>query len=118
VLLSALLPGHQPLWRLFSPTFYRFGALERAGGQVLGVVPADASVVAQTNVAPHLSHRASLYQLTPDAPPADYVIAVEGRSTWPVATFQEIRALLDERRRQGYRVVFEQDGWIVLRRAR
>ena len=112
------LPGHQPLWRLFSPALYRFGALERAGRQALAVVPADASVVAQVNVAPHLSHRASLYQLTPDAPPADYVIAVEGRSTWPVATFQEIRALLDERQRQGYRVVFEQDGWIVLRRAR
>lgn len=118
VLLSALLPGHQPLWRLFSPALYRFGALERAGRQVLAVVPADASVVAQTNVAPHFSHRASLYRLMPDAPPADYVIAVEGRSTWPVATFQEIRGLLDERQRQGYRVVFEQDGWIVLRRAR
>ena len=46
------------------------------------------------------------------------VIAVEGRSTWPVASFPEIRALLDERQRQGYRVAFEQDGWIVLRRAR
>jgi hypothetical protein len=118
VVLSAFLPGHQPLWRLFSPGFYRFGAIERAGRQALSIVPADASVVAQTSVAPHLSHRIFLYQLAPDAPPADYVIAVEGRSTWPVATFQGIRALLDERQRLGYRVVFEQDGWIVLRSAR
>ena len=45
------------------------------------------------------------------------MIAVDGRDTWPVASFQEIRGLLDERQRQGYRVVFGQDGWIVLRRA-
>jgi uncharacterized membrane protein len=56
VLLAAFVPGHQPLWRLFSPTSYRFGALERAGRDALRLIPADASVVAQANVAPHLSH--------------------------------------------------------------
>jgi uncharacterized membrane protein len=118
VVLAAFLPGHQPLWRISSPALYRFSALDRAGREALRLVPADASVVAQTNVAPHLSHRAFLYLLAPDAPEADFVIAVEGRSTWPVASFREIRALLDERQRRGYRVVFEQDGWIVMQRGR
>jgi uncharacterized membrane protein len=117
VLLAALVPGHQPLWRLFSPAYYRLGALERAGGDALSLVPADASVVAQTNVAPHLSHRTSLYRLDPQAPDTDYVIAVDGRSTWPLANFQEIRNLLQERQRRGYRVVFDREGWIVLERA-
>jgi uncharacterized membrane protein len=116
VLLAALLPGHQPLWRLFSPAFYHFGALERAGRDALILIPANASVVAQTNVAPHLSHRASLYRLDPQAPDADYVIAVDGRSTWPLANFQDIRNLLQERQRRGYRVVFDREGWIVLQR--
>jgi uncharacterized membrane protein len=116
VLLAAFLPGHQPLWRIFSPAFYRVSAIDRAGVQALGVVPPGASVVAQTNIAPHMSHRFLLYQLAPHAPDADYVIAVEEHDTWPVASFQEIRGLLDERQRQGYRIVFGQDGWIVLRR--
>jgi uncharacterized membrane protein len=118
VLLAALLPGHQPLWRLFSPPLYRFGALERAGRDALRLVPADAAVVAQTNVTPHLSHRSSLYRLDPQAPDADYVIAVDGRSPWPLANFQEVRNLLLDRQRRGYRVVFERAGWIVLQRTR
>jgi uncharacterized membrane protein len=118
VVLAALLPGHQPLWRLFSPASYHFGALEHAGRDALGLIPADASVVAQTNVAPHLSHRASLYRLDPRAPDADYVIAVDGRSPWPLANFQDIRTLLQERQQRGYQVVFERDGWIVLQRPR
>jgi uncharacterized membrane protein len=117
VVLAAFLPGHQPVWRIFSPAFYRGSAIDRAGGEALSVIPAGASVVAQTNIAPHMSHRALIYQLAPHAPEADYVIAVEGRDTWPVATFEEIRGLLDERQRQGYRLVFGRDGWIVLQRA-
>jgi uncharacterized membrane protein len=117
VVLAAFLPGHQPLWRIVSPAFYRTSAIDRAGSDALRVVPAEASVVAQTNIAPHLSHRALLYQLAPHAPDADYVIAVEEHDPWPVATFAEIRLLINERERQGYRVVFGRDGWIVLRRA-
>jgi uncharacterized membrane protein len=118
VLLAALLPGRQPLWRLFSPAFYHVGVLERAGRDALRLIPADASVVAQTNLTPHLSHRSSLYRLDSEAPDADYVIAVDGRSPWPLANFQDIRSLLDERQRRGYGVVFEREGWIVLQRTR
>jgi uncharacterized membrane protein len=118
VLLAALLPGHQPLWRLFSPRSYHFGALERTGRDALRLVPDHAPVVAQTNVAPHLSHRAELYRLDSEAPEADYVIAVDGRSTWPVGNFAGVRDLLRERQRRGYETVFERDGWIVLQRVR
>ena len=116
VLLASLLPGHQPLWRLLSPAVYRFGPIERAGRDALDQIPAGASVVAQTCVAPHLSHRTQLYRLDADAPDADYVIAVDGRSPWPLAGFREIRDLLDERQRRGYTVAFARDGWVLLRR--
>jgi uncharacterized membrane protein len=117
VILAAFLPGHQPLWAIFAPVSYRFGALERAGVVALQLLPAHASVVAQTNVAAHLSHRVFLYRLDATAPDADYVIAVAGRSPWPLARFEDVRNLLDERQRGGYRVVFDQSGWIVLQRA-
>jgi uncharacterized membrane protein len=118
VLFAALLPGHQPLWRLFSSKLYQFGAIEHASREALSLVPADASVVAQTCIAPHLSHRTALFPLDSSAPDADYVIAVDERSPWPLSSFLEIRSLLAERRRHGYMVVFDRNGWIVLSRTR
>ena len=86
VLLASLLPGHQPLWRLLSPKPYRFDTIDRTGPEAMGVVPPDAPVIAQTAVAPHLTHRKDLFRLDPQAPEADYVIAVPERSPWPNAT--------------------------------
>ncbi|PYR20822.1 MAG: hypothetical protein DMF94_10300 [Acidobacteria bacterium] len=116
VLLASLLPGHQPLWRLFSSRPYLFDAIDRTGPDAIGVVPPDASVVAQTAVAPHMAHRHDLFRLDPEGRDADYVIAVPDRSPWPNLTAADVRALLDERRRRGYAVIFERDGWVVLRR--
>jgi uncharacterized membrane protein len=117
VLFASLLPGHQPLWRLLSPRTYQFGAVERAGRDAIAAIPIDASVVAQTVVAPHLSHRQDLFRLDPSAPDASYVIAVFERTPWPNASFADIRALLAARQARGYAVVFERDGWVVLRRS-
>ena len=118
VLFAALLPGHQPLWRLFSGKLYRFGPIEQGSREALSLIPADASVVAQTCIAPHLSHRNALFPLDTLAPDADYVIAVDERSPWPVSTLGEIRLLLAERQRHGYVVLFDRDGWVVLSRTR
>jgi uncharacterized membrane protein len=116
VLFAALLPGHQPLWRLFSSKLYRFGAIEHTSREALSLIPADASVVAQTCIAPHLSHRNALFRLDSLAPDADYVIAVDERSPWPFASFGEIRVLLAERQQHGYVVLFDRNGWVVLSR--
>jgi uncharacterized membrane protein len=113
---SAILPGHQPLWRLFSATLYRFGPIERAAPAALGLIPAEATVVAQTCVAPHLSHRSGLFRLDSDAPDADYVVAVRDRDPWPLVSDQDIQRLLAQRFEQGYVVAFARDGWLVLRR--
>ena len=95
---------------------YLFDPIDRTGPDAIGVVPPDASVVAQTAVAPHMAHRHDLFRLDPQGPDADYVIAVPERSPWPNATAADVRALLGERRRRGYAVIFERDGWVVLRR--
>jgi uncharacterized membrane protein len=116
VVFSAILPGHQPLWRLFSANTYRFGAIERSAPIALGLIPADATVVAQTCVAPHLAHRSGLFRLDADAPDADYVAAVRDRDPWPLASEQDIQRLLAQRLQRGYVIAFERDGWLVLRR--
>jgi hypothetical protein len=42
---------------------------------------------------------------------------VPARTPAPNATAPDAAALVDERRRRGYAVVFERDSWVVLRRA-
>ena len=82
----------------------------------LAAIPPDASVVAQSSVAPHLSHRRSIYVLDSRAPDADYVIACSTLNPWPAGRFDELQSLLDERRRRGYTTLLEADGWTVLKR--
>jgi len=112
---AAILPGHQPHWRLFASRTYTFGPAERAGRAAIARVPAEASLVAQTAIAPHLSHRRDLFMLQAGAPEAEYVIAMPRLSPWPNASAADVADLLAARRASGYHDVFERDGWIVLR---
>jgi uncharacterized membrane protein len=118
VLLSSLLPGHQPLWRLLSAKTYQQPSEAQTGYEAMARIPAGASVVAQAAIVPHLSRRNLIYMLDAHAPGADYVIAAADLNPWPAARFADVTPLLDERRRRGYTAVFEQDGWLVLRRNR
>jgi uncharacterized membrane protein len=115
---SSLLPGKQPLWRLFTPAHYVMSPFVRTGYRALGHVPPDASVVAQAALLPQLSQRHHVYVLEHEAPEldADFVIACAHLSPWPLSSNEELTQLLEGRRRRGYSVVFEEDGWTVLRR--
>ncbi len=116
LLLSALLPGHQPLWMVLSPMTYRQTTVARTGYEVLTLVPPDASVAAQAAVVPHMSQRARVYMLVPNAPDTDFVVAAADLSPWPSASYAEIAGLVAERRQRGYTTMFERDGWVLLRR--
>jgi len=111
----AIAPGRPRLWQIVTPRFYTFSAFERAGHRVVALVPPGASVVAQDAIAPHLSQRDRIYTLRPEAPDADFVVAAPALNPWPNADRQAVDALVDERRRAGYTVWHEEDGWIVLR---
>jgi uncharacterized membrane protein len=116
VLISAVLPGHQPHWRLFTPRHYRDHPTQQTGERALSLIPGQASVVAQAALAPHLSQRQRLYVLEPGAPEADYVLASSTLAPWPAASVADLRSLLDERQARGYAVIFDHNGWVVLRR--
>jgi uncharacterized membrane protein len=115
VVISAIVPGHQPHWRAFRPDHYQARASQKTGAAALAVIPTTASLVAQATLAPHLSQREQIHILKPGAPDADYVIAAADLDPWPV-TREELAALISERRQRGYVRVFDQDGWVVLRR--
>jgi uncharacterized membrane protein len=112
---AAILPGHQPHWRLFTSRTYAFGPAEHAGRDAIAIVPPEASLVAQTAIAPHVSHRRDLFMLQPGAPEAEYVIAMPRLGPWPNASAADVADLVAARRASGYHVVFDRDGWIVLR---
>jgi uncharacterized membrane protein len=116
VILSAILPGRQPLWRIFAPAHYAATDAALVGRSLLRTIPAGASIVAQAAIVPHLSLRDRIYVLDEGAPDADYVVASEPLDPWPVAGSDELRALLDARQAHGYTVAIRQDGWTILRR--
>jgi uncharacterized membrane protein len=116
VILCALLPGQQPLWRIITPDHYREAPTRAAGVAALAVIPRDASVVAQSPIVPHLSHRRDIFMLDSSAPEAAYVIYSSALDPWPHATAEELASVVDQRFGRGYSVLFEREGWAVLKR--
>jgi uncharacterized membrane protein len=107
-------------WKLHDPAQV---ALERA----VAIIPADAAVAAQDNIASHLSHRRSVYDFpnpfqrmvygtpsTPDPSPdaADWIIVQ------PALLSAKYRPVYDRLINQKvFRVVFNEDGVVVAKRA-
>lgn len=116
VLLCAVLPGRQPLWRIFAMDHYAATDSAEVGRIVLQTIPEGASIVAQSAIVPHLSSRDRIYMLDSGAPDADYVIGCDALNPWPAADVDQLRALIEQREASGYIVAVKRDGWIVLRR--
>lgn len=116
VLACAVVPGHQPALRLVRASLYRPRPYQATALRALAVIPPDAAVVAQSPLVPRLSQRPEIYILKPGAPRADYLIAANDLDPWPNASIDEVRSLVDEHRRLGYQTVFDDSGWIVLKR--
>ncbi|HZT77473.1 MAG TPA: DUF2079 domain-containing protein [Vicinamibacterales bacterium] len=114
VVLSAFLPGHQPMWDLFQTPFREAAAMRTTAFEALAAIPPGAPVVAQAAIAPRLAHREAIAILTADAPDAEWVIASAWLSPWPARSVEELAAWLRRYRERGYTVVFDRGGWIVL----
>jgi uncharacterized membrane protein len=115
VVIAAIVPGHQPHWRLFRAAHYQAVAARRAAPAALAVIPRDAAVVAQAPILPHLSQRVRIYVLKRAAPDAEYVVAAPDLDPWPM-TRPELADAIAQFTQRGYAAVFDRDGWIVLRR--
>lgn len=107
-----------PLWNLSSPAYWRLSASDMTGRRAVSLIPPEASVAAQGPVVPHLSHRRAIYVLNPLTviPDSDYVVASDRVSPDPFRSFGEIKYYLDAQQARGYRKVFEEEGWVILKR--
>jgi uncharacterized membrane protein len=121
LVLCAFVPGHQPLLKLFTPEFYRSPAFAATASLALDKITPSASVVAQASLVPHLSRRQEIFTLRADGrtanADADFVIAAPADlNSWPFADAADVERQLAAYRIRGYVPIFEQSGWIVLRR--
>lgn len=116
VALAMTLPGHQPILRLLQPKHYRPIPTASAAARALALVPPDAPVTAQTPITPHLAHRHELYVLAPEVSDTEYLVASLVLDPWPNNSRDEIAALVADRQAQGYTTLFNEDGWVVLRK--
>ena len=113
---AMVIPGHQPLLRAMNPKHYRAPAFLPTAREALARVPPNASVVAQSPIVPHLSHRDRIYMLDETFPDADVVITAAMLAPWPLGGADDVARQIDAWRARGYRTVFDRDGWIVLMR--
>ena len=116
IVLCAVLPGRQPLWRVLAWDHYVAPSTHATGRAALGMVPDGASVVAQAAIVPHLSQRPRIFVLDGNPPDADYVVMAKHLSPWPLVDIAELTTVAHNRFGSGYSAVFERDGWTVLKR--
>ncbi len=93
-------------------------AHDRLGAAIAALIPPDASVSAQSTLAPHVSRRAAIYQFPFDATSADYVfVDVVGGDFIPFPSRADyIDAILTTVRSGDFQVVSADDGYLLLRR--
>jgi uncharacterized membrane protein len=90
----------------------------RLADELLAKIPDNASVSAQADLVPHVSHRRAIYQFPYRAADSDYVfLDVTGDlypyTEQPLAYFQQVQALLDTR---AFHVAAAEDGYLLLAR--
>lgn len=106
------------LWSLTDPGFYKRSPSAVVVGRALATIPPQASVAAQIDLLPHLTQRQKAYWLRPRVPSTEYIIANPGdyfATAYPKAGFVDRMRLVNEKRRR-YAPVFNEGGWLVLRR--
>jgi uncharacterized membrane protein len=105
-----------PFQRLLRPGEWQTTGQERAAAAAIAAVPDGATVEAANNLGPHLTARATVLLLDATPRGAPWVIADVERPSFPFASVAEQRDRVARLRGQGYAVVFDQAGYVVLRR--
>jgi uncharacterized membrane protein len=107
---------NQPLVNLTNKSFYDSGSA-KIGDSMLKLIPANASVVAQDQISPHLSHRDHIYELGIGPRDADYIAvnpALPG-GDWPISK-DKLRVYISDAIGRGYGVEFSEGDWLLLKR--
>jgi uncharacterized membrane protein len=93
-------------------------AHDRLGEAIAAQIPPEASVCAQSTLAPHVSHRATIYQFPFGVSHADYVfLDVSNEDYYPfTGPTKYIQAVMSTVMSGNFQVVTADDGYLLLRR--
>ncbi len=93
-------------------------AHDRLGEAIAASIPPDASVSAQSTLAPHISHRLAIYQFPSDLKNADYVFLDVGAGDYYPFTSPAgyVSAVLSTLYSGDYQIATARDGYLLLRR--
>ena len=107
-----------PLLHVGDAGAWRLTARDRAAAAAAGAVPDRALVEADNEVGPHLTGRTRVLLLDRTPREAEWVLADTAEHSFPFRSVAEQRERVRFLRFQGYRVVFEREGYVVLHRDR
>lgn len=88
---------------------------DRVGMRAVGAIPEGATVSSQDPIIPHLSARREIYEVKLEKP-TEYYIRGPHLTAWPLVGDWEIDAIFSRRESEGYTRVFDEAGWLVLKR--
>ncbi|MDO8673486.1 MAG: DUF2079 domain-containing protein [Dehalococcoidia bacterium] len=104
-------PG--PFAQRFRPDKYAMDEHAQQGIDIIqNMIPPNASVSAQTDLVPHLSHRIEIYMF-PYLHNADYVLLDKHARTWPLKKPQFDLALEDLASNPAYELIFDRIGYLL-----
>ena len=110
--------GPQKLYDALRPSAWRTSVYVDTAKEAVAAVPDDASVTAQDNLIPRLTHRETAHEITAGVPVTDYVVAhtLEGGGRGMVVNqgFINVSRFVEERLKTHVPVAFL-NGWLVLR---
>lgn len=109
---------HAPIHAIFKRQFYIQEQWMKDNIKILAKVPKNASVAAQNNLLPHLTHRDDIYRL-PYGLNSQYIMVDlhDGPNKYAPLLYEEMKSLVDELIASGrYSVIDQQGQSILLRR--
>ena len=113
----ALVPGF-PFWGVVHPSFYQRDPRMTAAAAAVRAVPAGVTVEAAGSVGPQLSARDTVLLWDGEHPPrwSSWVVADTGQREFTFASLRAQQQRVAFLRQHGYRITFDQRGYLVLHR--
>lgn len=105
-----------PIHRVFQPSQWQRDGYERAALAAVARIPKGSSVEADDNIAPYLTNGYDLMLFEKRPHDATYIIGQTVTARWPFDSPRVEAARLRSAVANGYHVVYERDGWELLRR--
>lgn len=108
-----------PMWHMTQADFWKSNTLDINAAKIAAAhVPAGVTVAAATQIGPHLLSKDKVIMWSTPGdrgyPQTPWVLADIQRPSYPFLTVDDQKADVARMLAEGYQIVFQEDGWVVL----